>query len=688
MKYDINTLRNIGISAHIDSGKTTLTERILFYTNKIHAIHEVRGSDGVGAAMDFMELERERGITISSAATNVEWRQHHINIIDTPGHVDFTIEVENALRVLDGAILVLCSVGGVQSQTLTVDRQMKRYNVPCIAFVNKLDRVGANPYKVKDQLQEKLGHNSALMQLPIGLEDKFSGIIDLVEMKAIYFDESDKRQLRIEEIPKDMLEQSQKAREDLIEHASMFCDELLIEYTEGEVTTTNLKKGIRNGVLCRELTPVFIGSAYKNKGVQALLDAVVDYLPAPNDRINHAYDLDKNNEMITISNDPQKDVIAFVFKLDNQIYGQLSYVRIYQGSLKKGMELHNATSNKYFKVGRLIKMHADSMEDLTEAHCGDIVALYGVDCALGDTFTSGKLNVSLKSMYVPEPIISLAIKPKDKKSQDNMAKALNRFQKEDPTFKAHVDEESNQTIIRGMGELHLDVYIERMKREYKAELEVGMPQVSYRETITASVKFDYIHKKQTGGRGQFAKVCGIIEPSGEDKNIFVDEIKGGVIPTNYIPSCEKGFTAALEKGQLIGFPIVGVKMILNDGNYHPVDSSDIAFYTASIMAFKESYKKARPAILEPIMKLEVEAPSEYRGTIISSINQRRGVVQDTTINDQFTTITSTIPMSEIFGYATVLRSLTQGKSEFSLEFYRYEQVPKSIEEKLVAEARS
>lgn len=683
MNYDLSKLRNIGISAHIDSGKTTLTERILFFTNKIHAIHEVRGKDGVGATMDFMELERERGITITSASTNVTWKDYNINIIDTPGHVDFTIEVENALRVLDGAILVLCSVGGVQSQSITVDRQMKRYGVPCIAFVNKLDRTGANPYRVRDQLIEKLGHNAIMAQMPIGLEEKFVGIIDLVEMNARYFEGPNGTDLRLAEIPAEFMEEAERRRDELIDKASMYSDKLMEEYMEGNVSKEAIYEGIRNGVLCRGITPVFVGSAYKNKGVQALLDAVLNYLPSPDDRENFAYDLDDREKEVKLSSDINKDTVAMAFKLDNQVYGQLTYVRIYQGKIKKGMDLYNVTAKKKFKVGRLIRMHANSMEDLEEGLAGDIVALFGVDCALGDTFVSGDTNVSLKSMFVPDPIISLAITPKDKKSQDNMGKALNRFQKEDPTFKSYVDEESGETIIKGMGELHLDVYIERMKREYKVELEIGMPQVSYRETVTETVAFEYIHKKQSGGRGQYAKVAGIIEPSGNDDNLFVDDIKGGVIPSTYMPSCEKGFYASMEKGQLTGFPIVGVKMTINDGNFHPVDSSNLAFELATIMGLKENYRKAKPRILEPIMKLGVEMPSEFRGTVMGSINQRRGLVLDTIVDGNFTQVDATIPLSEVFGYATILRSLTQGKAEFTLEFLKYDAVPKSIEEKLI-----
>jgi elongation factor G len=459
------------------------------------------------------------------------------------------------------------------------------------------------------------------------------------------------------------------------------------EFLNGEASVEMIHKGIRTGVISRGLTPVFVGTAYKNKGIQTLLDAVVNYLPAPEDRENFAFDLDRKEEKVLLSSDSEKSTVAMAFKLDDGMYGQLTYVRIYQGKIKKGMDLYNVTAQKKFRAGRLIRMHANATQDIEEGLSGDIIALFGIDCSIGDTFVSDDINYSLKSMFVPEPIISLAITPKDKKSQMNMSKALNRFQKEDPTFKAYYDEETNETIIRGMGELHLDVYIERMKREYKAELEIGQPQVSYRETITSGIAFDYTHRKQSGGRGQYARVCGIVEPSGADENIFVDEIKGGVIPTTYIPACEKGFVASVEKGQLIGSPLVGIKMILNDGNYHPVDSSALAFELATIMALKENYLSAKPRILEPIMKLGLEIPSEFRGTVMGSINQRRGVVLDTVVDGPFTHIDATIPLVEVFGYATVLRSLTQGKSEFVLEFLKYDQVPKSLEEKIIEDTR-
>ncbi|MCL2705329.1 MAG: elongation factor G [Spirochaetaceae bacterium] len=677
-------LRNIGISAHIDSGKTTLSERILFYCNKIHAIHEVRGKDGVGATMDSMELERERGITIASAATSVEWKGTPINLIDTPGHVDFTVEVERSLRVLDGAILVLCSVGGVQSQSITVDRQLKRYNVPRLAFINKCDRTGANPYRVKDQLIEKLGLNAVLTQIPIGLEDKHTGVIDLVKMKAIYFEGHEGVEVAEKDIPSELKQEAEKMRERLIDTISMLSDELAELFLEGkEIPEELIHNVIRKGVLSRELVPVFMGSAYKNKGVQLLLDAVVKYLPTPIDVDNFALDLDDNEKEITLKSDPALPPVILAFKLEDGQYGQLTYIRIYQGAIKKGDELYNTRTRRKFKVGRLIRMHASNMEDISEADCGDIVALFGIDCASGDTFVKPGLNFSLTSMYVPEPVISLAVEPIDKKAADNMSKALNRFTKEDPTFRSYVDEESNQTIIQGMGELHLDVYVERMKREYKAEVKTGAPQVAYRETISKKSEFDYTHKKQTGGAGQYGKIVGFMEPMSEGIYKFVNEVKGGKIPTEYIPACDKGFQTAVKKGTLIGFPIVGVKVTINDGQSHSVDSSDMAFQQAAIGAFRQAYLKAGPEILEPVMKVAVDGPTEFQGSIFGSINQRRGIIVSSVEDGKNSHVEAEVPLSEMFGYSTVLRSLTQGKAEFTMEFLKYGRVPKNISEELM-----
>jgi len=675
-------MRNIGISAHIDSGKTTLSERILFYCQKIHSIHEVKGKDGAGATMDSMDLERERGITIQSAATNVQWKDYTVNLIDTPGHVDFTIEVERSLRVLDGAILVLCSVAGVQSQSITVDRQLKRYHVPRLAFINKCDRTGANPFRVKAQLQEKLGLNPAFMTIPIGLEDKLEGVVDLVKMQAVYFDGPSGEDLRYADIPAHLVADAERYREELAEAASMFSDELAEAYLDGNYTNEMLMAAIRKGCIAEQLVPVFVGSAYKNKGVQILLDGVVSYLPDPTEVRNVALNLDDNEKEVELIASPTEKTVALGFKLEDGQYGQLTYVRIYQGELKKGDELYNTRARKRFKVGRLVRMHANAMEDIAEGSCGDIVALFGIECASGDTFCNPDLNYAMSSMFIPEPVISLAIEPKDKKSSDQMGKALNRFTKEDPTFQTYVDPESNQTIIKGMGELHLEVYVERMRREYKCEVEVGMPQVAYREAITQRADFNYTHKKQTGGSGQYGRVAGYIEPITEQVYEFVDHVKGGAIPLEYIPSCDKGFKAAVLKGSLIGFPIVNVRCLVNDGASHPVDSSDIAFQLAAIGAFREAYEKAKPAILEPIMKVSVEGPSEFQGNIYASLNQRRGIITASTEDGAFCRVEAEVPLAEMFGYSTVIRSLTQGKAEFTMEFEKYGKVPTSLSEQL------
>ena len=691
MAIELSKMRNIGISAHIDSGKTTLSERILYYCNRIHAIHEVHGKDGVGATMDSMELERERGITIASAATSVNWKGYEINVIDTPGHVDFTIEVERSLRVLDGAILVLCSVGGVQSQSITVDRQMDRYKVPRIAFINKCDRTGANPYRVVSQMREKLHLNAVLVELPIGLEDRLEGVVDLINMKAIYFDEPNGTNLRIEEIPDSMLEEAQQKREELIESASDFDDDLMNMILEGEEPSVEMiEAAIRRGTLSLKMCPVFVGSAHKNKGIQPLLDGVTKYLPEPRDVENRALDLDNNEQEVVLEADDKKTPVVLAFKLEDGRYGQLTYIRVYQGKLRKGDELINTRTGKRFRIGRLIKMHASEMEDISECGAGEIAALFGIDCASGDTFCGAGLRYAMTSMFVPNPVISLAIHPKDKKSQDNMSKAINRFMKEDPTFQCYVDPESNQTIIKGMGELHLDVYVERMRREYNCEVTVGAPEVAYREAISQRAEFNYTHKKQTGGSGQFARVAGYIEPIVRDPSSdeepkdfeFINEVKGGAIPTEYIPSCEKGFQAALKKGPQLEFPIVGVRVCINDGAWHPVDSSDMAFQTAAIGAFKEAFAKAKPTILEPIMKVEIEGPSEFQGAIFGTVNQRRGMIVSSTEDNNICTVDAEVPLAEMFGYSTVLRSMTQGKAEYSMEVCRYAKVPQSVGEEL------
>jgi elongation factor G len=684
---ELSKLRNIGISAHIDSGKTTLTERILFYTKRIHAIHDVKGKDGVGAKMDSMDLERERGITIQSAATHCTWANHHINIIDTPGHVDFTIEVERALRVLDGAILVLCAVAGVQSQSLTVDRQMRRYGVPRIAFVNKCDRAGANPLRVKDQLREKLALNPVLLQLPIGLEDKFEGVVDLVKMRAFRFEGANGEKILEGDIPAAMADEAQKAREEMLDALSMFSDELTEAMLEEKVTEEVVKGAIRKATINLQIAPVMMGSAYKNKAVQLLLDAVTTYLPNPADITNNAVDLDKDEAKVTLSSDPEQPLVMLAFKLEDGRYGQLSYLRVYQGTLAKGREITNTRTGKRHKVGRLVRMHADEMEEIDTSSSGDIVAMFGVDCNSGDTFTDGTLNVAMTSMFVPEPVISLTVTPKDNKAQTNMSKALRRFTKEDPTFRVGADPESGETIIAGMGELHLDVYIERMKREYGAEVITSPPRVAYRETITRRVDYSYTHKKQTGGSGQYGKVAGFLEPWTEEPFRFADEIKGGSIPKEFISAVEKGFKSMLAKGALIGAPVTGVSVVLNDGAAHAVDSSDIAFQEAARGAWRETYPKAGPQILEPLMKVAVEGPTEFQGGIVGILMQRRGIIIGTTEGDGFSRGEAEVPLAEMFGFSTVLRSASQGKAEFTMEFSRYAPLPNALAEELIKKYR-
>ncbi|MBW2219250.1 MAG: elongation factor G [Deltaproteobacteria bacterium] len=687
MKYDLDKVRNIGISAHIDSGKTTLTERILFFTKRIHTIHDVKGKDGIGATMDSMELEKERGITIASAATYCEWDNHHINIIDTPGHVDFTIEVERSLRVLDGAVLVLCSVGGVQSQSITVDQQMKRYKVPCIAFINKCDRNGADPFRVINQLNSKLGHNAVAMQIPIGLEANLEGVVDLVSMKAVYFDGDLGEDVRIEEIPEHLRKEAEEKREILIDKASLFSDDLTEAVLEEvEISDHLLFEAVRKGTLKREITPAYMGSAYKNKGVQPLLDGVTRLLPCPSDVENEALDMDKDETPVILKSEKESPLVALAFKLEDGQYGQLTYIRVYQGSLSKGNTVINIRNGKKIKVGRLARMHADQMEEIGSISAGYIGALFGVDCSSGDTFTSPGLNLSMTSMYVPDPVISLSIAPEDNKSQINMSKALSRFTKEDPTFRTHVNNETNETIIEGMGELHLEVYVERMQREYNAKVETGQPEVAYRETITKKAEFNYIHKKQTGGAGQFGRVAGYMEPC-DEHFMFENKITGGSIPTQYISACEKGFNQSLAKGPKMGFPVTGIKVIISDGASHSVDSSEIAFQAASKGAFREGYGKAGPVINEPIMKVAVETPVEFQGNVMGSLNQRRGIIIGSQEDGPICVIDAQVPLAEMFGYSTILRSLTKGTAQFTMEFASYRQVPQSIGEELIKKAQ-
>ncbi|HEY5947341.1 MAG TPA: elongation factor G [Kofleriaceae bacterium] len=717
MLTDLSKVRNIGISAHIDSGKTTLTERILYYTNRIHAIHEVKGKDGVGAKMDSMELERERGITIQSAATFCQWppaagskgvmavpgspskHNHWINIIDTPGHVDFTIEVERSLRVLDGAIMVLCGVAGVQSQSYTVDRQMRRYKVPRIAFVNKLDRTGANPYRVRDQLRDKLKLNPVMIQCPIGLEDKLEGVVDLIEMQAYTFHGENGEQIERGPIPTDALhplashghsgtlkELCEKMREEMLDGLSLVNDELAEAILEDKVTPELIRKCLRQSTIELKCTPVMCGSALGNKAVQLLLDGVCSYLPEPREVENVALDLDKGEEPVVLASDPTKPLVMLAFKLEDGRYGQLTYVRVYSGKVSKDEFIVNSRNGKKVKVGRLVRMHSDDKEEITDAGAGDICALFGIDCNSGDTFTDGTVNYAMTSMFVPSPVISVAIKAKDSGAEIQMSKALNRFTREDPTFKCWVDAESNETIVAGMGELHLDVYIERMKREYKAEVVTSPPQVAYRETITKKTEFMYTHKKQTGGSGQYGKVGGWAEPfDGEFE--FVDEIKGGSIPREFISAVEKGFRSMITKSPRLGVPVVGVRVTIDDGASHAVDSSDIAFQEAARGAFREFFPRANPKVLEPIMKLSIEGPAEFSGNILGLIMQRRGIIIGSTEEDGNARVDAEVPLAEMFGFSTPLRSSTQGKAEFTMEFAKYAEVPNNISEELLAKAK-
>ncbi len=693
MAISLDKVRNIGISAHIDSGKTTLSERILFYTGKIHKIEEVRGKSGVGAKMDSMDLEREKGITIQSAATYCEWDGYVINLIDTPGHVDFTIEVERALRVLDGAVLVLCGTSGVQSQSYTVDRQMRRYNVPRLAFINKLDRAGSDPARVTHQLKEKLRHNTITIQLPIGEEANFEGIIDLIKMRAFYFDGDNGEDIREEEIPAELVEKAKTARHDMIasiaDHDDAIADKFLAEQ---DPTQDELHAAIRRVTIALKMTPVFIGSAYKNKGVQLMLDGVNRYLPNPKEVTNIALDQDKKEEKVILESDPKKPFVGLAFKLEDGRYGQLTYMRVYQGSLTKGdFIVNNSANQKRVKVPRLVRMHSSEMNDVDTTTAGDIVALFGVECSSGDTFTHESINYTMTSMHVPDAVISLAVAPKDKGNATNFSKALNRFTKEDPTFRVKRDEESAQTIISGMGELHLEIYIERMKREYACEVISGKPQVAYREAILQRAEFNYTHKKQTGGSGQYGKVAGFIEPLPAEHPTgyeFEDDITGGAIPREFIQACDKGFREAMKKGPLIGFPIVGVKCTINDGASHPVDSSEIAFRTAALMGFREAYAQAKPTILEPIMRVEVQFPEEFQGGVMGGLNQRRGTIISSEKLESFVQAMAEVPLNDMFGYSTDLRSMTQGKGEFTMEFQKYAEVPKQAREVMIAEFRN
>ena len=645
-----------------------------------------------GATMDHMELEKERGITITSACTQVDWKDNTINIIDTPGHVDFTVEVERSLRVLDGAILVLCGTSGVQSQSITVDRQMKRYKVPCLAFINKLDRAGASPFRVTDQLREKLGHNAVMMQIPIGLENDHNGVIDLITLKAYYFDGPKGEEIREEDIPDNLKEQADEYRGIMLDKISMFSDEMMeLMLEEKEVPADMIHTTVRSAVGQRELTPVYMGSAYKNKGVQLLLEAICQYLPSPYDCKYFATD-NKTKESIEVFPDADKDTVMMAFKITDERFGQLTYTRIYQGSVKKGESYINARTEKALRVGRIVRMHSNDRVDIEVAEAGDIVALVGVDCASGDTFCKEGTNISMENIYVADAVIELAIKPAKQDDQVKMSKALNRFMKEDPTFRVSVDEESNETRIAGMGELHLEIYVERIKREYKAEVIVGQPKVNYREAPTQPASYNYKHKKQTGGSGQFAHIIGTMRPLGEEHEgeesfVFENKTVGGSVPKEYVPGVEKGFREAVDKGPLAGNQVIDTYLDLVDGGFHPVDSSEMAFKIAARAAFKQAFLEAKPVILEPIMRVEVETPTDFQGTVQGDLSSRRGVLMGTEMREDYTVILADVPLSEMFGYSTDLRSKTQGKAGFTMEFNCYKAVPQSIQEQLVKKFR-
>ena len=690
---NLNKFRNIGISAHIDSGKTTLSERILFYAGRIHKIEDVRGG-GDGATMDHMELEKERGITITSAATSLQWNDFNINLIDTPGHVDFTVEVERSLRVLDGGILVLCSVGGVQSQSMTVDRQMKRYGVPRLAFINKMDRTGANPVSVVKQIREKLGDDAVAYQIPIGLEDNFKGVVDLITMKAMFFDGDNGETVRVEEIPAELADDAKAARDEMLDSLSMYSDELMEKLLgEEEVSEDMLHDITRQAVIEQEFTPVFMGSAFKNKGVQPLLDAICRYLPSPLERQNVGNDPKEDGKKIKIDSDPDKPLIAMAFKITDDEYGQLTYTRIYQGTCEKGGTYYNQRTGKKERFSRLVRMHSDKREEIDSAGAGDIVAVMGVDCASGDTYCHEAGYCSLENIFVADPVIKISIEPKSRDNADKLGKALQRFRKEDPTFHVMTDEETNETVIAGMGELHLEVYVERIKREYGVEVETGAPKVSYRESATQPFEFDHKRKKQTGGSGQYGHIVGVMSPmTDEDREeaegkelLFVDKVTGGRIPKNYIPAIQKGFEEMLEKGPLANYPVVGIKVVLNDGTYHDVDSSDMAFKLTARECFRENFGKMKPVLLEPLMLMEIECPEEFQGSVVGQVSSKRGMVASTHTDNGLTRITAHVPLAETFGYSTDLRSLTQGQGSFSMELYKYAPVPSNVQAEIIAE---
>ncbi|QQW84010.1 elongation factor G [Helicobacter pylori] len=684
-KTPLNRIRNIGIAAHIDAGKTTTSERILFYTGVSHKIGEVH--DGA-ATMDWMEQEKERGITITSAATTCFWKDHQINLIDTPGHVDFTIEVERSMRVLDGAVSVFCSVGGVQPQSETVWRQANKYGVPRIVFVNKMDRIGANFYNVENQIKQRLKANPVPINIPIGAEDTFIGVIDLVQMKAIVWNnETMGAKYDVEEIPSDLLEKAKQYREKLVEAVAEQDEALMEKYLGGEeLSIEEIKKGIKTGCLNMSLVPMLCGSSFKNKGVQTLLDAVIDYLPAPTEVVDIRGIDPKTEEEVFVKSSDDGEFAGLAFKImTDPFVGQLTFVRVYRGKLESGSYVYNSTKDKKERVGRLLKMHSNKREDIKEVYAGEICAFVGLkDTLTGDTLCDEKNAVVLERMEFPEPVIHIAVEPKTKADQEKMGVALGKLAEEDPSFRVMTQEETGQTLIGGMGELHLEIIVDRLKREFKVEAEIGQPQVAFRETIRSSVNKEHKYAKQSGGRGQYGHVFIKLEPKEPGSGYeFVNEISGGVIPKEYIPAVDKGIQEAMQNGVLAGYPVVDFKVTLYDGSYHDVDSSEMAFKIAGSMAFKEASRTANPVLLEPMMKVEVEVPEEYMGDVIGDLNRRRGQINSMDDRLGLKIVNAFVPLVEMFGYSTDLRSATQGRGTYSMEFDHYGEVPSNIAKEIV-----